>query len=400
MTGPLAKLSNTAALVSRAPDVIAALGAMTSRSVLPVEEHLVLCAEGLLNASRHSTDGGYSVCYSLIHGWHHGYVETTGYIVPTALDLARRLDREALREDALAQGRWLLAHQKPDGSFPCVSRAKSMAFDTGQVLMGLQRLYLETGDQAYLDAGARAAEWLVSIQDADGAWTRSGDPAGRSVTFLTRSAAALADFGALAGEPRYAESAARFLDWAAAQRLPSGLFRRSELVAGDPYLLHTMIYVLEGFLHAWRVTGERRWLDCAREGAEPLKRVNLERDHLLYSYYDAELRPRSRQRCITGLSQWAGVALALHAETGDADYLECASISLFFVMRNQLKVRGHLRGALPGSSPLWGDYLKWAFPNWNLKFFADALLRFEGAGVTPDEQRDMFDRRARLLQRR
>ena len=33
-----------------------------------------------------------------------------------------------------------------------------------------------------------------------------------------------------------------------------------------------------------------------------------------------------------------------------------------------------IRGALGGSYPIWGDYMTYAFPNWAVKFFADALM--------------------------
>jgi rhamnogalacturonyl hydrolase YesR len=268
-----------------------------------------------------------------------------------------------------------------------------MAFDTGQVLMGLQRLHRETGDSVYLTAAARAADWLCAIQDRDGAWSRSGDPAGRSITFLTRTAAALLDFGVTVGERRYIAAGERFLDWTATQQLPSGLFRHSELVSGDPYLLHTMMYVLEGYLNAWRVTGEEKWLSCAVRGAAPLSKINLERDPLLFSYYDAELRPRSRSMCMTGLSQWAGVCFDLHEHTQDPGYLQCGSNALYYVMTKQIRAAGRLQGAIAGSTPLWGDYLKWAFPNWNIKFFADALLKFERKRMAAAEQKRLYRQR-------
>jgi len=33
-----------------------------------------------------------------------------------------------------------------------------------------------------------------------------------------------------------------------------------------------------------------------------------------------------------------------------------------------------VRGAIAGSYPLWGRYLRWRYPNWAAKFFLDALL--------------------------
>ena len=33
-----------------------------------------------------------------------------------------------------------------------------------------------------------------------------------------------------------------------------------------------------------------------------------------------------------------------------------------------------MRGAIPGSAPIWGAYSRFEFPNWAAKFFADALI--------------------------
>ncbi len=34
----------------------------------------------------------------------------------------------------------------------------------------------------------------------------------------------------------------------------------------------------------------------------------------------------------------------------------------------------NLRGGIPGSDPIWGDYIPLALPNWAVKFYIDALL--------------------------
>ena len=394
------KLKNASVLL-RPRELAAAMYFMRNQKVLSTREHLALTADAMLNASRHSPDGGYSMAYSLYLGWAPGYVETTGYLVPSALDIDKAIDRPDLKKDALRQGEWLLHHQRSDGSFPDASRMQSTVFDTGQVLMGLQRLYAETSDERYKAAGLRACDWLAGELEA--ASRVDGNCATVPVpTYNTRSAAALIDFATAYGEPRHVEVGRAFLNWCAAQKLPGGLFRHSPLGGDRDFLLHTSIYVLEGFLHAHTVLGEQRWLDVAIEGAEPFKRSNGEREVVLYSYYDADMNPTTRERCLTGLSQWAGVCLRLFELTGDTGYRDCASNSLFYVKSKQIQWPGQLRGALPGSVPFWGRYLRLAFPNWNLKFFADALLKWQALGLDSQCQQEVFvrgshDVRAKLV---
>ncbi len=155
-----------------------------------------------------------------------------------------------------------------------------------------------------------------------------------------------------------------------------------------------MMYVLEGFLHAYEITGERAWLEAVLRGAEPLKEVNLEREITLFTYYDSDLKPVTNEKNMTGLSQWADLCLRLNKITGDAGFIECASNSLFYVKSKQLRSRGPLRGAIPGSVPFWGAYMKLAFPNWNLKFFADALVRWERMELSEADQQELFVRRS------
>jgi hypothetical protein len=82
-------------------------------------------------------------------------------------------------------------------------------------------------------------------------------------------------------------------------------------------------------------------------GAEPLKKINLERDLVLFSQYDNQFVAVNREKCLTGLAQWSLVCLALHAQTGDEGYLDCAIVSLFYVLSKQIQGDGDLRGA-PG----------------------------------------------------
>lgn len=388
-------LRNAASLALRADETIAALRIMRNQAVLSTSEHLALTAAGLLKTSQHSPDGGYAISFSLLLGWQRGYIETTGYIIPTVLDLATTLDRLDLRTNALAQGEWLLRHQMENGAFPDIERNAPAVFDTGQVLIGLQRLHSETQDRRYLVAAERAAQWLHG--EFLDSCQRDGLEARRFPTYVTRSASALIDFGVTYGHQDYIDSGREFLEWAAQQILPSGLFKHSQLGGDSKYLLHTIVYVLEGFLHAYRVLGDLKYLDAAKSGAEGLKRVNLNRDITLYTFYNADLTSLTREKCLTGLSQWAGVCLTLFELTGDDSYRECASNTLFYVKSKQIQTVGQLQGGLPGSVPIWGKYLGFSFPGWNLKFFADALLHWKALGLGDGRQQEEFVARSHAI---
>ena len=168
---------------------------MRNQSVLSPEHHLTSCADWLLSARKSSGDGGYSALYSPLVGWAPGYVETTGYIIPTMFDLAKSLSRPELREDALVAADWILERQLANGAFPGLDACdRPEAFDTGQVLLGLVRLIQETNEERFRNSASRAAEWLLSVQREDGAFLTSG---GLPRTYQSRVCGALYAYGSL-----------------------------------------------------------------------------------------------------------------------------------------------------------------------------------------------------------
>src|SRR5437867_1603827 len=94
-----------------------ALGSM-AHDTLPhldvYHRHYVATVEWLLRSVQRGR-GGSCGSFSLIRGWSLPYPETTGYLIPTLLDAASRLDREEAREAAHSCGAWLLSIQRSDG---------------------------------------------------------------------------------------------------------------------------------------------------------------------------------------------------------------------------------------------------------------------------------------------
>ncbi len=119
-----------------------------------------------------SKDGGVARDYSLLRGWATSYPETTGYIVPTLLEYARRKHDDAVRERARRMLDWLVSIQLPAGGFQG-GRIDSVpvvpvTFNTGQILIGLAAGQSSFG--TYEEPLIRAADWLVATQDEDGCW--------------------------------------------------------------------------------------------------------------------------------------------------------------------------------------------------------------------------------------
>src|SRR5436309_699210 len=160
-------------LLPRSSEALQAVLAMRNQDILSCREHMRLCADWLLYSQNGLRSGGYLASFSFLGGLQHAYIETTGYIIPTMFDLAVALNDPKCRVSAVKAGEWLLTLQQADGSFTDIDERKPQVFDTGQVMMGLNRLYRETRDGRYLESTRRAADWLAHVQDVDGSWTNA-----------------------------------------------------------------------------------------------------------------------------------------------------------------------------------------------------------------------------------
>jgi hypothetical protein len=331
-------------------------------------------ADWLLRSQRKSPDGnGYSRSYSLLKGWDRGYIETTGYIIPTLLDVSSFLSEEKYRNSAVRASEWLLNVQTADGAFTDIDTYRPQIFDTGQVMLGLNRMFRETDDVRFLKSARKAGQWLVNNQESDGSWMRFAYN-DRPHAYYSRVAAALIETGILCEADNFVDAGRHNLEWVLAQHQNNGYFRYSEFAPGEDAILHTIVYVLEGFSMAFDLTGENRWAETLNRGASALKRLVNEKG-LLYSHYDDRWQPTKREFCITGLAQYAGICIDIFKINRDVEFLELSEGLIDRLRRWQMSWGSNIAGALPSSIPVWGSYGGMDFYNWNVKFFLDAMLK-------------------------
>ena len=92
--------------------------------------------------------------------------------------------------------------------------------------------------------------------------------------------------------------------------------------------------------------------------------------------FDKNWESSDNYSCLTGNAQLSIIWLKLFKISKDPCYKDAA-----FNTIEKLKTTHHLKtqnngikGALPGSYPIWGKYQPFAYPNWATKFFADTLI--------------------------
>lgn len=344
------------------------------------DKHILLAANWLLKAQETGGDDGYSRGFYLYKsGWDKSYIETTGYIIPTMLEVYEKTKDERYYESAYKAGIWLLGVQKDNGAFTDIDNDIELVFDTGQVLYGLIALYEnekidKDSKEKFKIASYKACEWLCSVQDIDGSWTAYGFNK-IPHSYYSRVASILYKAGCVFKNDEFKKCADKNISWVLSRQKENGFFDNLKFQADEENVLHTMIYVLEGLFDYYTYTQRADILDSLLKNANILKEININKELLLSSQYNDKFESVNNERCITGLAQWANLSFKLYELTKDAEYLLCARKTLYYIKSKQFKEGNDLMGSLPGSVPFWGVYAPFSAVNWSVKFFIDALLQ-------------------------
>lgn len=348
------------------------------------EGRIDAAAAWLARAQEAAGDGGVSGRYRLAHGWSSSYPETTGYLVPTflALEASGRAGFEARAARAVE---FLLDLQLPGGAFPGGEVQENLTepsvFNTAQILHGLLAWTAHTNDARTRAAAEAAGAWMASVQDDDGAW-RSHVYRGIPTTYVAHASCWLAEAGRQLDRADFLAAAGRHLDWVLGHQDPeTGWFNLCGFSVADHQarrsVTHTIAYTVWGVLFGAGLLDRADGITAAARAADAIG-WRLMEDRRLAGVLDYTWRARAHWTCVTGNCQMALVwqRLALLDGGRAAEYRSWAGRALDLASRSQSLTsrNGGVRGGLPGSDPIWGDYIYAAFPNWAAKFFIDGQL--------------------------
>jgi len=351
------------------------------------EEHLQAAMDWICMAQDITECGGVSAGYSLIKGWLGPYPETTGYIIPTFLRFAASRANERYIERAIAMGDWEIEIQLSSGAvrggfginnYPIV-------FNTGQVMLGWISLYNGKKLERFLDAAKRAADWLLSIQDSDGKWSKHTF---RDIphAYHTRVAWPLLNLYQVTKEEKYKISAEKQITWALNCSKENGWFDYMGFKVNEFPFTHTIAYTLDGLIesshHLVNAMKDRivKIVCTALENIVAKYRLNKEESFQnrvpLPATLDEKWESKDYYSCLTGDAQIAILLLKIYAICKIPMFWDAA-----FRLIENLKIKQSvdskdkfIRGAIAGSYPIWGRYSRFCYPNWATKFFADALM--------------------------
>ena len=345
-------------------------------TTIPSADALRSVVGWMLDAQR--PDGGIAAYYSLLTGYSESYPEVTGYIIPTLYDFERLTGDLAVRHASYLATDWLLSLQMPSGAFPGglrgpANEAQPSVFNTGQILRGLVRAYVESGNSNTLKRAVAAGDWLAAIQQADGSWTGLAVYQGTAHTYYSMVSWALAQLAAESRDPRHAAAADRNIDWVLSHVQPSGWIDGINL-SGHPAYLHFIAYVIQGMLECGILRRRDDAIQAAAKSAWVLLR-KFETHKRLLGTYQPDFKGDRRFSCLTGNAQMSCIWLRLFEVTGDLRYLN-AGLKINEMLKEVLPLKGRhgVRGGVAGSHPIWGRYQPMRFISWGCKFLADALM--------------------------
>ena len=342
-------------------------------------------ADWLMRAQSASPDDGVSLGYfpcDMAGGWFPSYPETTGYIIPTLFDYATTYGNAAARQRALAAAAWECAVQMASGAVQggpvCApDRQCAAVFNTGMVLQGWSAAWRASGEQRFLDSAVRAAEFLVNDMDSEGHLRTHGPFVSqtRIKTYNILCGWGLVRAGQDAKDGRFIDAASRMADATCSQQLPNGWFENNDLEDPTRALTHTIGYTLQGLVEIGAELGRRELIDAARRGVEAIiPRIGA--NGYLAGRFDRNWRAASRSCCLTGSAQLAIVMYRLDELDGTSDFRPSADKLVDFLKAVQRLdcADVNANGAIPGSFPIFGEYMTAGYPNWATKYFLDAVL--------------------------
>lgn len=339
---------------------------------------------------------GSSHSYAPVLGWNKAYPETTGYLIPTLLCYAKIKKDDSLRNLAFDCADWLCTIQLPDGAFAAglAGRNDSSVFNSSQVLFGFlkfdEEVLTEENDSPlfyknilWRSALDRTAHWLLRALDADGVWRQAAYVPGFVPSYYTRAVWGVLMAGRQLPWPELSDRMRQALRFYANRFQEDGTVSDWGFRAGEPAFTHTLAYTLEGFLESALLLGEKDIIDRVFCSAAILLRVRQEKGKTA-GRYGQRWQGDYSFLCTTGNAQLSVLFYRLWQISGEESFRLGSYIFLREILDTQrLGKNSNTYGALPGSAPFWGPYMRFRYPNWGVKFFLDAMLNWCPADMSP-----------------
>ena len=351
----------------------------------------------LETANKITNEKGFSIGFDIRKGWRAPYSETTGYIIPTFYKYAQLYNSIIHAKIATKAADWLIENQNIDGSIKDFIGSNKkyfvrspVVFNTGQDLFGLISAYNYTSENKYLIAAKKAAYWIISKQNIDGSW--SDDTSFGSSIFAAYYAHVswpLLLIGKQLNDNYIIESANKAMDLILNNVNNNLSVNNWGFNINKPAYTHTIAYTIEGILEQGLLNGgtNSEAFQVAKKIAQYTITL-LNRDGKFAGAYDTNWEGDFTYTCLPGNCQFSIIYLRLFFLTKENIFLQAAVKSMQPVFKSQhisIYCPTAIYGTIPASSPIiFGKYMRWLYPNWAAKYFADCLMLLELLTSTDD----------------
>ncbi len=320
--------------------------------------------------------GGSAAYYHLWRGWAAPYPETTGYVIETLFDCSDYFQEEQWKNLAISCADWLCRIQRTDGAFPggVGTEGEPLIFDTGQIIFGLTRAFVETGEEKYKLSLEQTVEWLLRHVERDSSWRKFAYLPSYTPSYYTRVVWAVLNANQVLRQAEIDQQMQQALDFYLEKINPNQSIQDWAFAPGEAAFTHTIAYTLRGMLESVLLLEKSDLLPQPLSVLDKIVKLYQQQGRLA-GRYDAHWQGDYTFSCVTGDAQMSILLARAYQTTGDQIYLDVATQIFERTAEQQWTLPIHgLQGAIPGSAPVWGAYQRFRFPNWAAKFYLDGYL--------------------------
>ena len=317
-------------------------------------------------------------------GYDWPYPETTGYSIPTLIELGSLPRFRHAEPIARKAADWLVAKQHSAGWIRCNIEPPETAFhdeeqivlfDCGAILQGFSALALHS--VGYSEAAMRLSRFLTAEQRENGTWDRflAFEHFGSHNALV---AYALINAGHTLNEPQFSEAGHRCLLALRGRLRPNGYIAGCEFpgVRRGVAFLHPFVYTIEGYLKAAALAPEYGYLEAVRPALDALQHGIETTGQIPGAFVQPDMSTTFSFTALTAIAQLADVGFRADQLMGETRYTQMSRQLMRFLRQ---VLNGTLndvpwQGGLPSAYPIDGEYLPFCVNNWGAKYFLDASM--------------------------
>lgn len=333
--------------------------------------------------SSQRSKGGSAAYFSPLYGWSKAYPETTGYIIPTLIDASNITGDSKYKELGYKFGIWLLSIQNSQGFwrqgiYPYSNSAKPSIFNTGQILIGLLKLYEIFKEDQWIIAAEKALIWLSKDLSEDKLWA-PGDYLNKLETpsYYSHVLWPMLAVSKYINNLKITNLCRSCVFTIIKRKEKNGIFKSWGFSNNKPSFTHNIGYLIKGIQESGRVLENQEIIESVSSTLEKLLRISELNYGKLPGLIDDNFKGVGNFVCLTGNLQIAETLLIYESSHDDLRIVNCSAKLIDLVCSRQSLKSPFLgiKGGIPGSSPFYGKYMSFRYPNWACKFLCDSIVK-------------------------